>query len=83
MSEVGVQEVETYAARRQNTVAQFIATRLIMDLCLAAARRPGARVSKRWWEQEGLDLEGIWEAAEAEMDLGARTGEEAERDTED
>ena len=48
MSEVGVQEVETHVARRKNTVTQFIATRPIMDLCMAAARRPGARVSKRW-----------------------------------
>ena len=30
-----------------------------MDLCLAAKRSPGPRVSMRWWEQEGLDLEGV------------------------
>ena len=36
MLEAGLQEVETYVSRRQNTVAQFIVTRLIMDLCLAA-----------------------------------------------
>ena len=50
-----------------------------MDLCLATARRPGARVSKQWWEQEGLDLEGIWEAtwvAEAEREWGEWAGEE-------
>ena len=85
MAEVGVQEVETYATHRQNTVTQFIVTRPIMDLCLAAARRPGAQVSKRWWEQEGRDLEGIREAAraaEAERDLGGRAGEEAEGKTE-
>ena len=34
-----------------------------MDLCLAAAWRLGARVSKRWWEQDGLDLAEIREAA--------------------
>ena len=37
-----------------------------MDLCLAAARRTGSRVSKRWWDQDRLDLEGMrtedWEA---------------------
>ena len=41
MSEASLQEVDTYFARRQNTAAQYIATRLIMDLCLVAERRPG------------------------------------------
>ena len=31
-----------------------------MDLCLAAEKRPGKNVSKRWWEQEVLDLEYMW-----------------------
>ena len=47
MAEAGLQEVETYVSRRQNTVTQFIATRPIMDLCLATEQRPGPRVSKR------------------------------------
>ena len=37
-----------------------------MDLCLAAERSPGSRIIKQWWEQDGLDVEGIqtasWEA---------------------
>ena len=41
MAEEGLQEVEIYVSRRQNTAAQFIATRPIMYLFLAAARRPG------------------------------------------
>ena len=44
MVEVGLQEVETYVACRHNTVAQYIATRTIMDLCMAAEWRPGKRV---------------------------------------
>ena len=48
MAESGSQEVETYVSRRQNTVAQYIATRPIMDLFLAAKRRPGPRVAM-WW----------------------------------
>ena len=36
MAEAGLQVVETYSARHQNTVTQYIATRPIMDLCLAA-----------------------------------------------
>ena len=66
MVEAILQEVKTYVSRRQNTVTQFIATRPIMDLCLAAEWRPGSRVAKRWWEQDGLDLEEMrtaaWEA---------------------
>ena len=36
MAEAGLQEMETYVSGLQNTVAQYIATRPIMDLCLAA-----------------------------------------------
>ena len=49
MREEGMEEVEEYVLRRHNTVAQYIATRPIMDLCEEAVRRPGARVYKRWW----------------------------------
>ena len=51
MAEEVVQEVDTYTTRLHNTVMQFIAKKPILDLCLAAARRPGARVLKPWWEQ--------------------------------
>ena len=34
-----------------------------MYLCMAAERRPGPRVSKRWWEQYRLDVEGMSAAA--------------------
>ena len=44
MVEAGLKEVETYISCCQITVAQFIATRPIMDLCLAAEWRPGSRV---------------------------------------
>ena len=40
---------------RQNTVAQFIATRQILGLCDMAERRRGTRVPQRWWEQSGID----------------------------
>ena len=45
MAEAGLHEVETYVSRLQNTVAQFIMTRPIMGLCMAAERRPGLRVT--------------------------------------
>ena len=58
MEEVGLHEVETYVSFLQNKVSQYTVTRTIMDLCLLAVIRPGTRVSKRWWDQEGLYLEG-------------------------
>ena len=64
MAEAGLQEVETYVSCHQNTVAQYIATKPIMDLCLAAKRSPGPRVEMGWWEQKGLDLEGMRTAAQ-------------------
>ena len=59
MAEAIFQEVDTYIYHHQNTVAHYIATRPIMDLCLVAEQCPGTRVYKRWWEQEGLYLEGM------------------------
>ena len=49
-------------------VAQYIATRPILDLCKRPARRPGARVSRRWLEQDGLDLEGPKKRAEVALE---------------
>ena len=43
--------------RRQNTVAQYIATRPLLDLCEGATQRGGARVTMRWWDQKGIDWE--------------------------
>ena len=63
IAEAVLQENETYVYRRQNTVEQHIATRSIMDLCLEAKRGTGPRVATRWWEHEGLDLEGMWTKA--------------------
>ena len=66
MAEARFKEVKNYVFRHQNTVTQSIATRTIMDLCMAAERRPGSRVANWWWEQDGLDLEEMrisaWEA---------------------
>ena len=85
MTEVLLQEVQTYVSLLHNKVAQFIATRPIMDLFLEVERRPGSRVSKWWWEKDGLYLEGMgaayWEAKlmEGESD----TYMEMETDTEE
>ena len=65
-----------YITRRKNTVAQYVATRPILDLCERYDQRPGARVYQRWWEQAGIDLEGAKKrAAAAESDRKETIGE--------
>ena len=51
-----------------------------MDLCKQATRRPGARVSWRWWEQMGIDLKEVQEKAAAAV---AETETEANSESED
>ena len=77
--ESGFEGIRKYITRRQNTVAQYIATRLILDLCERSVMSPGARVYRRWWEQAGLDLEGAKKkaaVAAAELDREETLGEE-------
>ena len=57
MGDAGLQEIIKSVTRRQNMVAQYIATQPIFDLCELANQQPGARVSQRWWEQAGINLE--------------------------
>ena len=40
--EAGLEGIDTYVSRQKNTVAHYIATRPILDLCLEAERRPGS-----------------------------------------
>ena len=42
---VGLEDIGVYIARHQNTVAQYIETCPIMDLCLMAERKTGLRLS--------------------------------------
>ena len=44
MDDSDVQEVDTSVAHCQNTATQIIVTSPIMDMCMATARSPGARV---------------------------------------
>ena len=59
-------------------VAQYIATQPILDLCEQFSWSPGARVSWRCWEQDGLYLEEAKKraAAAAESDGEETMGEE-------
>ena len=59
MREAGLTEIGKSIANRHNTVAQYIATRPLLDLCEEARAREGVRVPMRWWNQTGID----WEAA--------------------
>ena len=59
MQDAGLTEIRKSIANRQNTVAQYIATRPLLDLCEGARAREGARMPMRWWNQTDID----WEAA--------------------
>ena len=61
MAEAGFDDIGTYVTRRQNTVAQYIDTQSILDLCERSDWMPGAWVYRKWREQDGLDLEGAKE----------------------
>ena len=39
-----------------------------MEFCEEVERRTGARVSKRWWEQEGINLVGAAAAMASKME---------------
>ena len=60
-------------ANSQNTVAQYIATRQLLDLCEEARAREGTRVPLRWWNQTGIDLEAA-KAGGGETDSTSRSG---------
>ena len=55
MKEVGLTDVRTSINRRQNTVAQYIATQMLLYLCEGSTQREGARVTLRWWDQTSID----------------------------
>ena len=69
MVEAGFEGIRKYVTGRQNTVAQYIATQPILDLCDRSAQRPGAWVYRRWWKHDGLYLEGAKKRAAAESKI--------------
>ena len=64
----GFEMMEEYIQRRQNTVAQYIATQSLLVLCEEMERTPGAGVGMRWWEQADIDLMGLRETEAAAAD---------------
>ena len=63
----------TLVLQRQNTVAQFIATRPILGLCEVAERRRGKRVPQQWWEQLGI----YWKLTREKGERAAAAAEQA------
>ena len=61
MKEAGLTDVGKSIANRQNTVAQYIETRPLLDLCEEARVIEGTRVPLKWWNQKGIE----WGAAKA------------------
>ena len=76
MKEAGFKDIRTSINNRQNTVAQYIATRPLMDLYEVTNQIGGASVSRRWWDQKGVD----WEKAKTRV---SETDSESETDTEE
>ena len=66
--EAGFDPMETFIRRWQNTVAQYIATRPILDLCEASEKNWGVQVGMWWWKQAGIDLAVARETAEAAVE---------------
>ena len=76
---MGFTEIRKSITNRQNTVAQYIATRPIMDLCEGTTQRGGERVSRRWWDQKGIN----WETAkERSAETYSESASEMESDAE-
>ena len=81
MEEAGFEKIRVYILKRQNRISQYIATQPILYLCEQSVQRPGAWISWRWWEQEGLDLAWAREQAVAATDReDERSGEDSEKE---
>ena len=81
MREAGLTDIRTSILNRHNTVAQYIATRPLLDLCEGARAREGAKVPLRWWDQAGIDLETA-KAKGVETDRTDGTGTDTEGEEE-
>ena len=65
MEDAGLFSIEEYISRRQNTVAEYVATRPIFDIVMEEERQRGTPTTRRWWEQ-AIDFEAILEELQAE-----------------
>ena len=58
MREAGLEDVEAYVLMRQNTVAQYIAMRTILDLCKEVVQRQGCGFLNGGGNKRGSTWEG-------------------------
>ena len=63
MTDVRIEELETYVSRHQRTLTQYISTIPIMYLSLEAECCSRGKFYKRWWEQWTMDLTGARKVA--------------------
>ena len=61
--EAGLQKMEEYIRRHQNTVEQYIAMQSLLDLCEGLEREPGEWAGIWWYKQAVINLTGSREAA--------------------
>ena len=73
MEEARFEDMGAYVLKRHNTVGQYTMTRPILE----TVRRSGAWVKRRWWDQEGLKVEGerVATAAAKDWEGGFEGGE--------
>ena len=69
--DAGIVRARTSVLRRQNTVAQFVATRPILVLGEETERRGGTWVSQRWWKHPRID----WRLAREQNERAEAAGE--------
>ena len=69
--DAGIVRAKTSVLRRQNTVAQFVATRPILVRCAGTEQQGGTRVPQRWWEQTGIN----WKMAREKNERAEAAGE--------
>ena len=81
MKEAGFTDISKSIPNRHNTVAQYIATLPLLDLCERATQRGKTRVSRRWWDQKVIDWETAKERA-AETDSESESEVELEAEVE-
>ena len=64
LTDAFLEMIGVYISLSQNTVAQYIATRVIFDITVAGLRGPGSLALLRWWGQAGIQFrdggEAIW-----------------------
>ena len=54
--EAGSLMMEEYIRRQQNTAAQYIAKKSLLELCKVSERALGEQLEMWWWKQAGFDL---------------------------